>query len=295
MLPPFGVFTRKELLSRGLSASAISRRCRSGEFTRLLPRVYATSEVTTLVKCFAVTLWQPDAVLSHRTAAWLWRMCAEPAVVEATVPTHRSIARRAPEWLRIHRRALSTAVVTEARGMAVVTPERALLDCAAVIEGDELDRLYDAQLGQAVNEGFVERRLTQDAGKWGSQAARQQLRDSAVGTDSEPERLVGRALARRGFRLRGNLRVAAFYPDFYDELSRTAIEIDGRGPHSEPEMFRRDRRRQNAMLAAGIYLVRYAAADVLADPEAVADEIVALLRRRRKSLRRPGRTQHKSG
>jgi len=73
--------------------------------------------------------------------------------------------------------------------------------------------------------------------------------------------------------------------DFVDELSRTVVEIDGREPHSEPETFRRDRRRQNALLGSGRHVLRYAAFDALVDPEEVAEDIIAVLRRRRAARR----------
>jgi hypothetical protein len=59
----------------------------------------------------------------------------------------------------------------------------------------------------------------------------------------------------------------------------------GREPHSEPETFRRDRRRQNALLGSGRHVLRYAAFDALVDPEEVADDIIAVLRRRRAARR----------
>ncbi|MDG3012673.1 DUF559 domain-containing protein [Rhodococcus sp. D2-41] len=283
MRPPFGVQTLAQLTATGIDRSTVQRR---GRYTRLLPAIYATEQVTTLARCFAVTLWQPRAVLSHRTAAWLWRLTDEPDVVEATVPRAVSVGAQAPSWLRLYRRNLDRDARSSAWGMPVVTDARALLDCVAVLEGEEADRLVDAALDRTISRRAVEQRCARDAGTHGAPAARRQLREAATLADSEPERLLGRALARRGYRLPANtVRVVGYWPDLVDVRSRTLIEVDGLGPHSEPPTFRRDRRRQNALIAERWYVLRYAGADVMADVEGIADEIVSVLRRRRANRR----------
>jgi very-short-patch-repair endonuclease len=210
-------------------------------------------------------------------------MLPEPDVIEATVPCKVSVGDRAPEWLTLYRRDLDAAAITTARTMRVVNPQRTLLDCIAVMDGDELDRLVDSQLGRMINEGVVIETLAANKGMWGAPAARRQLREAAIGADSEPERLLGRALARRGYQIRGNLRLGRYYPDFYDEKSNTVIEVDGREAHSQRLMFRKDRRRQNDLVNGRRHVLRYAADDVIDDIDDVADEVVALIRRRRRN------------
>ncbi|WP_257015375.1 endonuclease domain-containing protein [Rhodococcus sp. ACS1] len=74
--------------------------------------------------------------------------------------------------------------------------------------------------------------------------------------------------------------------DFVDERARIVVEVDGREFHSEPDVFRGDRRRQNWLVREGWMVLRFAAYDVLAHPDAIADEIIAAVRRRRRSRRR---------
>lgn len=59
-----------------------------------------------------------------------------------------------------------------------------------------------------------------------------------------------------------------------DERARI-VEVDGREFHSAPEVFRGDRRRQNWLVREGWTVLRFAAFDVPADPDAIADEITA--------------------
>jgi very-short-patch-repair endonuclease len=277
-----GVHTVAQLVAAGVARSTISRRCRSGRWTRLLPGVVATGEVGTLELCRAVVLWQPRVVLSHRTAAWLWDLVEPPSTIEATVPRTANV--RCPEWLALHRRRLAPALVTVRRGLPVVTVERTVLDCGTGLAPAAADLVTDTALADGLPWSSLVTLGVVDAGVSGVVELRRQAREAAVGARSEPERVVARALARRGWRLRANVSVRQWLCDLVDEASATVIEIDGREVHSLPDVFRRDRRRQNDLLRTH-HVLRYAAADALADPDAVADAIIGVLRRRRAARR----------
>jgi hypothetical protein len=93
------VFTQTELHACGARTRELDMRCRTGELHELLPGVYCTRVPTTIDRCRAVTLWRPDAVLSHGTAAWLHGMLDEPAVIDAYV--RELPAEPVPSWLRL--------------------------------------------------------------------------------------------------------------------------------------------------------------------------------------------------
>ena len=59
------------------------------------------------------------------------------------------------------------------------------------------------------------------------------------------------------------------------------VEIDGREFHTDPATFNNDRRRQNALVLDGWMVLRYSAATAMAHLDAVADEIITVVRRRR--------------
>ena len=58
-----------------------------------------------------------------------------------------------------------------------------------------------------------------------------------------------------------------------------AIEIDGWAWHTDPERFQRDRKRQNALVAAGWTVLRFTWADLIERPEQVLATVVRTLHR----------------
>ncbi|MFC7447573.1 DUF559 domain-containing protein [Rhodococcus daqingensis] len=278
---PFGVRTRVELLEAGVASSTIHDRCRSGRYTRLAPGIYCICEPTPHALCSAAVLWQPTAVLSHCTAAWIWNMLPAPSIIEASVPAHVSV--RPPSWLRLYRRAVAAENVTSAWAMPTVDPERAMLDSVAVLPRHEADAMVDGHIRTTVNARKLQLMCDEDAGRVGVREQRRQLYAAAGWAASEPERKFARALAARRCKLVPNHPVGAYYCDFVDERSRTIVEIDGREFHSEPEVFRKDRRRQNWLVLDGWLVLRYAAYDVYQHLDEIADETVRVVRKRRRA------------
>ncbi len=280
---PFGICTFDDLIAQGIPRSTISARCKSGRYQRLLPGVYSIGEPTKLARCFAVITWQPLATLSHRTAAWLRGWSGEPAVIEATVPS--SIRMRSPDWLRLYRRDLPDEVVSESWSMPTVNAEQTLLDCIAVMAPDDAGSLVDERLDRDVSRESLELLRKKNANRRGNGKASKQMKLAAVHAASEPERLLGREFNARGFPLAANVRVGPYVCDFVDEEAKVIVEVDGREFHSEHGVFRSDRRRQNWLVLQGWLILRYAAYDVLAETSAVADEVIAVVRKRRRSRR----------
>lgn len=283
---PCGVTTRNQLLAAGVSASTVDYRCRQGIYRRLLPQVYCTGEVTGSARCAAILEWRPDAVLSHRTAAWLHGMLPEPTLYEATMPPGVSL--RTPTWLKLYRRRIRPDSITEAWGMAAVEPARALFDCIGVMDKPDADRLVDECLRGRVDRARLLELCELDAALRGSAQVRRQLRAAAVHAASEPERLFARALVERNCPLLPNHPVGPYFGDFVDERAGVVVEVDGREFHSDPVTFSADRRRQNWMLLHGWLVLRYAASEVYRDVGRCADETVAVVRRRRRGRRRRG-------
>jgi very-short-patch-repair endonuclease len=80
-------------------------------------------------------------------------------------------------------------------------------------------------------------------------------------------------LNRRELRFRKQHAIGPFVADFYCPAAKMVIEIDG-ATHDERQDF--DGRRDAYMASLGLRIVRIPAADVLADPLAVADGIYRL-------------------
>ena len=92
---------------------------------------------------------------------------------------------------------------------------------------------------------------------------------------SLPEQLLWRILrATRGnCRFRRQHPVGPYVADFYCPRARLVVEVDGAAHDSRQD---RDERRDAYLASLGLTVVRIAAADVLADPSAIADGLVRL-------------------
>ena len=92
---------------------------------------------------------------------------------------------------------------------------------------------------------------------------------------SLPEMLLWRLLRlnRRELRFRKQHAIGPFVADFYCPAAKTVIEIDGTVHDRRQQV---DGRRDAYMAALGLTVIQISAADVLADPEAVADGIYRL-------------------
>jgi len=92
---------------------------------------------------------------------------------------------------------------------------------------------------------------------------------------SLPEMLLWRLLRlkRRELRFRRQHPVGPYVADFYCPAAKAVIEIDGTVHNWRQDA---DGSRDAHMESLGLKIIRVAAADVLADPEAVADGIYRL-------------------
>ena len=92
---------------------------------------------------------------------------------------------------------------------------------------------------------------------------------------SLPEMLLWRLLRlkRRELRFRRQHAIGPYIADFYCPAAKMVIEIDGATHDWRQDV---DGRRDAYMGSLGLTVFRIAAADVLADPEAVADGIYRL-------------------
>ncbi|MGU3432869.1 DUF559 domain-containing protein [Actinomycetes bacterium M1A6_2h] len=264
----------------GLGRSTITRRVASGQLIRVLPTIYATEKPDYLGLCRAVTLWKPQAVLSHLSAAWVWGLLAkEPQCVYITLPL--SAGRRGPAWVEIHRRRVEEKC--RRRGLPVVTRIQTFVDVASTLTGPELERFFDTAIRTPAERREIAVACVRSTGMAGMKELRRQLRTCVPNTRSEPERILGRAMSARNFHMEINVRVGPYYGDFVDYVARVIVEVDGREHHVSPEAFNNDRRRQNFLVLGGWLILRYSAVQVMADPDGVAEQVMSAVRRRRRS------------
>src|SRR3954447_4965057 len=149
-----GVADRDQLLKLGLSRDAIDRRVQAGRLHQIHRGVYAVghSRLSRNGRYQAALRFAGEgAVLSHRSAAALWELRASK---EREIDVIASTDRRGDAIVRIHRDSLGARDAMTRNGIRVTKPLRTLLDLAAVVNENQLER--------AVRQA-VYRRLTKTA------------------------------------------------------------------------------------------------------------------------------------
>src|SRR4051812_13177285 len=149
-----GVVAWRQLLARGLSASAIGRRVAAGRLHPVHTGVYAVGHPLRSHYgrwMAAVLAGGPGAALGYGSAGAVWDLRrGVPAVIEVVVASAGGCARAG---LRIHRHpGLTVAALTTARGVPVTTPARTILDYAAIATDRELEYALDRAEAQELTD-----------------------------------------------------------------------------------------------------------------------------------------------
>jgi hypothetical protein len=161
-----GVVTVAQLLAAGLDRRAIAYRRRVRRLHLLHRGVYAVghrppSPLATAMA--AVLACGPEAVLSHRSAAALWRI-----VPRWPSPTEVARTDRRQSGTHVHRSRHADA--TTHYGIRVTTPARTLVDLADVLNSRQLTRaLNEAQVQRLVTPAELTTLLTRYPGRRTSQ------------------------------------------------------------------------------------------------------------------------------
>jgi very-short-patch-repair endonuclease len=282
------VATSGQLAAVGLSRRWIADRVRRGWLRRMHRGVYLVGlgpgpwsrEAAALLACGEA------AVLSHRSAGALWRLVARaPGDVDVTV---RKGHRGGRDGIRVHRAPLGARDVAVRLELAVTSPIRTLLDLAAVLSQDELDR--------AVNEAQVQRLATAEeiaraiGRRRGAGGLRRSLGDEPRITRSEIERRMLALVRRIGLPLpRTNVMVAGHEVDFLWREQRLIVETDGHRAHATRARFESDRARDARLVAAGYVVLRFTWRHLVDEPEVVAARLAAALARAGSTSRQAAR------
>jgi predicted transcriptional regulator of viral defense system len=137
-----GVVTRAQLLGIGLTAGAIDHRLASARLHAIYRGVYLVGHAVPVERArelAAVLACGRGAVLSHRSAASLWRLVPNAATtIDITVVGRKCASRRD---IRVHCvAALDRRDVRKLGGIPVTAPARTILDLAGVRPPRELER-----------------------------------------------------------------------------------------------------------------------------------------------------------
>lgn len=283
-----GVISIEQLRQAGLSQTMVYKRSRSGRLHPVFQGVYAVGHPGLSQEgrwMAAVMACGPAAVLSHRSAAALWRLLpAGPSSVDVTAPGRRG---RITPGIAAHRRAaLLRRDVTAVKGIPCTSVARTLFDLAGLVGADELRRaIEESQVLRLFKLPVIEELIDRNRGHGGVARLRLGIEDldpQIVHTRSSLERRF-LTLCRRAklptpevnvlLRLGGH----TFEADFVWRDASLIVETDGRQFHDTASAFERDRVRDQRLILAGWRVLRCTWRQVVQEPNDLARTLRTVL------------------
>lgn len=271
---------RPDLLALGLSRDDIAGRLRIGSLEPAYRGVYVLAGAPRTPEqrwAAAVLACGPTAVLSHLSAAALWRLTeTDPVVIDVSL-AGRSKRRR--DGIRVHRpRRLAAADTTEHLGIPVTTVARTLIDLAVVVSARSLERLVDeAEYLGVLDTADLETTLERNEGRAGVTRLRRLLTSHEPGTTrtGSPLEEAFLLLVRQAGLADPlvNTRLGPYTIDFLWPAQRVAVETDGRAAHDRIRARERDYRRDAWLHANGYLPLRFTWTQVTERPGEVLDAL----------------------
>jgi very-short-patch-repair endonuclease len=259
----YGVMSRSQLRSAGLSSTGVSRRIAAARLHRIHRGVYAVGHRNLGDEGMwmaAVLACGNGAVLSHRSAAALWGIRRpQTGPVDVTIPGTPGRKNRPGITLR-RSTTLTASTCTTRRGIPVTTPARTLADLRPL--------LSPAQLASALREAEFRRLPIGDRG-------------SGEGVRSELEtRMLSLCRRHRLPRPEVNVSIDRYIVDFLWREAPLVVEVDGWEAHRTRSAFEQDRARDARLTLLGYEVIRFTWRQICRDPRGVAGILRALLRSR---------------
>ena len=218
------------------------------------------------------------AVLSHRSAAAHWGLLAtDQTRVDVTAPRSRD----GVPGIRLHRpRSLDARDTTTHEGIPITTIARTLLDLAATVRPDRLERaLAQAERLQLYDHRAITDVIERSNGHRGKGALARATAAEPKLTRSELEArflALARAAGLAEPEVNSSLAALDHKPcevDFYFPAHHLVVETDGWETHGTKAAFKSDRRKDAALTAAGYRVMRFTYDDVVYEPDTVVDRL----------------------
>jgi very-short-patch-repair endonuclease len=271
----YGRVARVQLVALGIDRGAIARRLTAGRLHRIHAGVYAVGHTAPSREArwlSAVLACGEGAVLSHRSAASLWRIReGEGPAVDVSIPAR---GRRSHPGIAVHGAKLVAADKILHRNIPVTTPARTLVDLAHEVSHDDLVRaLRETQ--------FLRRfdlRATREAlARRPCRTLRALLEDLALTQTRLEDRFLRLCDRHRIPRPLTQRPVLGRRVDFLWPRERVVVETDGWEAHGTRTAFQDDRTMSNALQLRGYTILRFTSTDLKRRPKRVADQIRAAL------------------
>ncbi len=269
-----GVITLAQAVAGGMSAATVHRRARTGEWTRLHPRVYLVGghRLTDEARVRAAWLWAGEGAIVTGAAAAYWHRMIDraPEIVEVTVPRARKL--RPQPGVRLLRRDLAFPDLVGIRGIWLAAAPFAALETAVTVPDGST--FLDRALQRHVRFPAFYRAFCRNIGRHGSSEAGRLIIAAADRADSAAERLLVKLLREAGItgwvlgHPFGRYRIDLAFPE-----AKVAVEVDGWAWHVDAERFRNDRRKGNAIAREKWDLLRFTWHDLDGRPSETVKEI----------------------
>lgn len=284
-----GVVSRRQLISLGLGEDAIDTRLRLGRLHRLQRGVYAVGHEVVLREgrwMAAVLACGAGTVLSHRSAAALWRIASFSGAIEVTTPRNA----RPRGAIRRHCALLAPDEVTVSDGIPVTSAHRTLFDYAGLSSVDRLEAaIREAEYRRLWDHLSLPALLARYPGSRGNANLRlclERLGRTAGFTRSDLEGLFLPFLDRFGLprpHLNARLQVLGEWTevDCLWRKERLIAELDSRSAHETRSAFETDRHRDRRLQVEGWRVVRITWRQLHDEPERIARDLEDLLNYKR--------------
>ncbi|MGC1166680.1 MAG: type IV toxin-antitoxin system AbiEi family antitoxin domain-containing protein [Solirubrobacterales bacterium] len=269
-----GVVTRQDLLGLGFSAKAIRHRLATGRLRPVARGVYTVGWPLTDRKqgwMAAVRICGEGALLSHASAAALWRIGPEGAgPVDVSIRRRCGVSR--PGIRARARPRLPERDVTERHGIPVTTPVRTLIDQATELTPNRLERMVnEADKHDVIDPETLREALDDYVGERGVKPLRALLdRLTFRLSDTELEVLFRPIAAQAGLPVPLTKEmVNGFEVDFYWPDLGLVVETDGWRYHRTASAQTRDALRDQIHTASGLTSLRFSHYQVKHEPRHV--------------------------
>jgi very-short-patch-repair endonuclease len=250
---------RFQLLALGVDRYAIQRRLDAGRLHLLHAGVYTPGHIALTRHgrwMAAVLAGGPDAVLSHRSAASVWRIRDSSGhAIDVTVA-----GRRKRDGIAFHFSHVPSDERTVEHGIPVTTAARTLLDLGTVLDRRGVERaLNQAEVLRLTDITSLPDLLDRYPRRRGSAHLRALVREQRISTQVTRHELELRfleflqrtGLPRPETNAQVEVRNRRFEVDCLWRRERVIVELDGRGSHDTHGAFDTDRERDRILQAAG--------------------------------------------
>ncbi|MCW8375488.1 hypothetical protein [Streptomyces justiciae] len=296
-----GVLLTSRALAAGWSRVPLSRRLSAEGWTRVRNGAWVEPgrEVDVRLRLKAFQLLEPRLVVSHRSAARIWRIEVLDTGVGRQVPKteaeftdpERTSQQRGP-GVRVHRIPVAEADVVQQAGLRVTDVPRTLADLLRAGPRDDALVAVESALGYRSVDGVRRPPLTTWAALSislepplrGATRARQWLRLADRGAGSPAETVARLRMLDAGLRPETQAEIhipggRRRFLDFFFRRAGLAVEIEGYAYHGTREAHRRDITRFNDLLRSPQIrtVLRFTAEDVFHHPTHMLTQIRAAL------------------